>query len=145
MQQKHEEEQRLLVQLEEAVKLCQAECAAQKVRRKAEEKAREEAEKQRVVEKKKKKKRILEYLQQLQDKVLEEEATLLEGAEGSQVTGSKCKEITTGDEEGQQPFKKAKERQSEKYRGGAIVKMGGANPCKRCVSAGRDCLVHLSR
>jgi len=31
--------------------------------------------------------------------MLEEEATLLEGAEGSQVAGSKCKEITTGDED----------------------------------------------
>ena len=48
-----------------------------------EEKAREEAERQRLMEKKKKKKgRMLEYLQQLQDKVLEEEAALLERAEG---------------------------------------------------------------
>jgi len=31
--------------------------------------------------------------------VLEEEAALLEGAEGSQVAGSKHKEIATGDEE----------------------------------------------
>jgi len=41
----------------------------------------------------------VEYLQQLRDEVLEEEAALLEGAEGSQVTGSKCKEVATGDEE----------------------------------------------
>jgi len=32
--------------------------------------------------------------------VLEEEAALLEGAEESQVVGSKCKEITAGDKEG---------------------------------------------
>jgi len=44
---------------------------------------------------------MVEYLQRLQDEVLEEEATLLEGAEGSQVTGSKCKKITAGDEEEQ--------------------------------------------
>jgi len=45
MQQRHEKEQRLLVQLEEATKLRRAEHMAQKARRKAEEKAWEEAEK----------------------------------------------------------------------------------------------------
>jgi len=40
--------------------------------------------------------------------VLEKEASLLEGAEGSQIVGSKCKEVTTGDEEEQQPSKKAR-------------------------------------
>ena len=34
----------------------------------------------------------MEYLQWLQDKVIVENAVLLEGAEGSQVMGSKCKE-----------------------------------------------------
>ena len=43
----------------------------------------------------------MEYLQWLQDKVLEEEAILLEGAQGSQVVGSKHKEIATKDEEKQ--------------------------------------------
>jgi len=71
---------------------------AQKARREAE--AKEEAERQRVAEKEERKKRMVEYLQRLQDEVLEEEATLLEGAEGSQVMGSKCKEVATGDEEG---------------------------------------------
>jgi len=42
-------------------------------------KAKEEAKKQRIVEEKEK----LEYIQQLWNKVLEEEAILLEGAEGS--------------------------------------------------------------
>jgi len=77
--------------------------------------------------------------------VLEEEATLLEGAEGSQVAGSKCKEVTTRDEKMQWSSKKAREKQPGKYHGGAAVKMGGANPCKRCVSTGQDCLVHPSR
>ena len=90
-------------------------------------------------------KRTREYLQQLWDEVLEEEATLLEGAEGSQVVRSKHKEVTAGDGEEQQPFKKARGKQTEKYRGGAAVKMGGSNPCKRCVCAGQDCLVHPSR
>ena len=65
---------------------------------------KEEAEKKRVVEekKKKKKKKILEYLQQLWDEVLKEEAILLEGAEGF-----KYKKIATRDKEGQQPFKKS--------------------------------------
>jgi len=99
MQQRHEEEQWLLAQLEEAAKLHRAECTAQKARREVEAKAKEEAERQRVVEEEKRKKRTMEYLQRLQDEVLEEEAALLEGAEGSQVTGSKCKEIAAGDEE----------------------------------------------
>ena len=77
--------------------------------------------------------------------MLEEEATLLEGAKGSQVVGSKHKEVAAGDEEVQRPSKKAREKQPGKYRGGATVKMGGANPCEMCVSARQDCLVHSSR
>jgi len=110
-----------------------------------EAKAKEEAERQRVAEEEKRKRRTMEYLQRLQDKVLEEEAALLEGAEGSQVVGSKHKEITARDEEVQRPSKKVRGKQPGKYRGGAAMKMGGANPCKRCVSAGQDCLVHPSR
>ena len=83
----------------------------------------------------------MEYLQRLWNEVLEEEAALLEGAEGSQVAGSKCKEIVARDKERQWPSKKAR----EKYYGGAAVKMGGSNPYKRCVYAGQDCLVHFSR
>jgi len=88
---------------------------------------------------------MLEYLQQLWDKVLAEEAVLLEGAEGSQVIGSKHKEVTSGNEEGQSPSKKAKERQQGKYHKGAAVKMGGTNPCEKYISAGQDCLVYHSR
>ena len=98
MQQRHEEEQRLLVQLEEAAKLHRAEHTAQKARREAEEKAWEKAEKQRVAEEEERNRRTMEYLQQLRDEVLEEEAALLEGAEGSQIAGSKCKEVAAGDE-----------------------------------------------
>ena len=74
MQQRHKKEQRLLTQLEEAAKLCWAERMAQKTRRKAEEKAQEEAERQRAVGEEKRKRRMMVYLQQLRDKVLEEEA-----------------------------------------------------------------------
>jgi len=77
MQWRHEEEQQLLAQLEEAAKLRWAERTAQKARREV------EAERQRVVEEEERKKRTMEYLQQLWDEVLEEEAALLEGAEGS--------------------------------------------------------------
>jgi len=77
--------------------------------------------------------------------VLEEEAALLEGAEGSQIMGSKHKEVATRDKEVQWPSKKARGKQPGKYHGGAAVKIGGANPCKRCVSARQDCLVHPSR
>jgi len=48
-----------LIQLEEAVKLCQAEYMAQKARRKAEEKAK----RQRVAEEKERKRRTIEYFQ----------------------------------------------------------------------------------
>ena len=88
---------------------------------------------------------MMGYLQRLQDEVLEEEAALLEGAKGSQVAGSKCKEVATGDEEEQQPSKKARGKQLGKYRRGAAVKMGGPTPCERCVCARQDCLVHPSR
>jgi len=118
---------------------------AQKARREAEAKAKEEAERQRVAEEEEKKKRTMEYLQRLWDEVLEEEAALLEEAKGSQVAGSKCKEVTTGDKEGQRPSKKARGKQLGKYCGGATAKIGGSNPCKRCVCAGQDCLVHPSR
>ena len=77
--------------------------------------------------------------------MLEEEAALLEEAEGSQVIGSKCKKIAIGDEEEQWPSKKAREKQPEKYHRGAAVKMGGATPCERCVCARQDCLVYPSR
>ena len=97
------------------------------------------------MEEKERKRRMVEYLQQLWDEVLEEEAALLERAEGSQVTGSKCKEVAAGDEEVQWPSKKARGKQPGKYRGDAAVKMGGSNPCERCVCAGQDCLVHPSR
>jgi len=145
MQQRHEEQQQLLVQLEEAVKLRRAKHMAQKARREVEEKAREEAEKQRVAEEEERKRRTMEYLQRLRDEVLEEEAALLEGAEGSQIMGSKHKEVAAGDEEVQRPSKKARGKQLGKYRRGAAMKMGGANPCERCVSARQNCLVHPSR
>jgi len=64
MQQRHEKEQWLLIQLEEAAKLHWAEHVAQKARREAEEKAWEEAERQRVVEKERKR---LPYWRGLKD------------------------------------------------------------------------------
>jgi len=127
------------------VKLRWAERAAQKARREVEAKAKEEAKRQRIAEEKERKKRMMEYLQRLRDKVLEEEADLLEGAERSQVAGSKCKEIVTGDEEEQWPSKKARGKQPGKYRRSAVVKMGGATLCKRCMCTRQDCLVHPSR
>jgi len=141
MQQRHEEEQQSLLQLQKVAEACHAECAAQKARREAEARAKEEAERQRVVEEEERKKRAVEYLQRLWDEVLEEEAALLEGAEGSQIMGSKHKEVAAGDEKEQWPSKKAR----GKYRRGAAVKMGGSISCERCVCARQDCLVHLSR
>ena len=77
--------------------------------------------------------------------MLEEEAALLEGAEGFQVMGSKCKEVVTEDGEEQQSSKKARGKQMGKYCRGAVVKMGGAISCERCVCARQDCLVHPSK
>ena len=91
-------------------KLCQAERTAQKARKKVKEKAHEKAERQRVAEEEERKRRTVEYLQQLQDEVLEEEATLLEGAEGSQIAGSKYKKVIARDKEGQRPSKKARRK-----------------------------------
>ena len=100
MQRWHEEEQQSLLRLQKAAEAHCAECAVQKARREVEAKAKEEAERQRVAEEEERKKRTVEYLQRLQDKVLEEEATLLEGTEGSQIMRSKHKKVTTGDEKG---------------------------------------------
>ena len=125
MQRRHEEEQQLLAQLEEVAKLRWAERAAQKARKEAEAKAKEEAKRQRVAEEEERKKRTMEYLQQLRDKMLEEEATLLEGAKGSQVAGFKRKGVATGDEEEQQPSKKTRGKQPGKYRGGVLTPVRG--------------------
>jgi len=116
-----------------------AERVAQKARREVEAKAKKEAKRQRAAEEEKRKKKTMEYLQRLWDEVLEEEA------EGSQVMGSKCKEVAAGDEEMQWPSKKARGKQPGKYCRGATVKMGGSNLCERCVCTGQDCLVHSSR
>jgi len=65
MQWRHKKEQWFLAQLEEAVKLHQAEHAAQKARREVEEKAQEEVERQKVAKEEERKRRTMEYLQQL--------------------------------------------------------------------------------
>ena len=58
------------------------------MRKAVEAKTKEEAKKRRLAKKKKKKKWI-EYLQQLQNKVLVEDAALLEGTKESQIVESK--------------------------------------------------------
>jgi len=67
--------------LEEVAKAHHVECTTQKLRKTTETKARKEAKKWRIAEKKKKK--WIEYLYQLQDKVLVENTTFLEGVEDS--------------------------------------------------------------
>jgi len=80
-----------------AVKTYQAEHVAQKARKKVEAKVRKEAKKKRIA-KEKKKKKTLEYLQQLQNKILAEETALLNGTRGSQVIGTKHRKTTSGNE-----------------------------------------------
>jgi len=85
---------------------------------------------------------------QLWDKVIAENATLLESTGGFQITGTKHKEINTifsKDKVEQWPFKKNKEKQSRKYYGDTRIKTGGVNPCEKCVHTGQDCLMHNSR
>ena len=128
--------------MEEVAEAHYIECAAQKVRRMAKTKEGKEAEKRRITEEKKK---SLKCIQQLQDKVLVEDATLLESTGGSQIVGTKCRENTSGDKERQQPFKKAKRKQPGRYHRNTGVKMEGANPCERYIHTRQDCLVHNSR
>lgn len=84
--------------MEEVAKAHHVECTAQKLRKTTEAKAIKKAKKWRIAEKKKKKQ--IEYLHQLQDKVLVENTTFLEGMEDSQVMGTKCKKVILGDKEG---------------------------------------------
>ena len=98
MQWQHKKKQQLLLHLQEAAEAHCVKYMAQKARREIEAKAKKEAEKQRLVEEKKKKKQ-LEYLQQLWDEVLAEDTALLEGTEGSQITGSKHQKVTSKDKE----------------------------------------------
>ena len=76
MQRRHKEEQWLQAQLEETVKAYYIEHIVQKTRKAVGAKIREEAKKRRLVEEKKKKKQM-EYLKQLQDKVLVEDTAFM--------------------------------------------------------------------
>ena len=95
--------------------------------------------------KEKKKRKKLEYIQQVWDEIIVENTILLERTKRFQIIRSKCKKVTSRDKKGQQPSKKAKEKQMEKYCGGITVKIGDANPYKRYVSTRQDCLVHHLR
>ena len=86
-----------MICLEEAVETHHIEYIAQKARKEVEAKMREKAKKQRLVEEKKKKKQI-EDLQELWNKILAEDTALLEAMEGSQVMGTKHKEIISENE-----------------------------------------------
>ena len=140
IQQRYEKEQWLLIQLEEVAKSCRTKCVAQKARKKAKAKAREEAEKRRIMKEKKKKKK-LEYLQQLQNEILAEDAALLKGTEKFQIIGSKYKKVILEDDRNCQSFKKTKGKQPTRYYGNIGVKIGGVNSCKKYVCARQDYLM----
>jgi len=64
------------------------------------------------------KKKQIEYLKQLWDDVLAEDAAIFEDIQAFQVIESKCKEVITifsEDKMGQWPYKKIKWKQLEKY------------------------------
>ena len=67
---------------------------------------------------------MLEYLQQLWDKVLAENATLLEGTKEFYIAGSKYKEVTLEDNRNYWSSKKAKGKQLARYHRNIRVKMG---------------------
>ena len=90
MQRRHKEKQQLQAYLEEAVEAHHIEHVAQKARKVAKTKTREETKKRWPVEKEDKRK-WMEYLQQLQDKVLVKNTNLLKGIKESQITESKHK------------------------------------------------------
>ena len=96
-----------------------------------EAKVREKAEKRRIAEKKKKKK-ILQYLQQLQNKIIAEDT------ERFQIVGFKHKEVLPRDNRDHQPSMKAKEKQPARYCKDIGIKIGGANLCERYVNVGQD-------
>ena len=77
--------------------------------------------------------------------MLVEDAALLESVEGSQIAGSKYKEVSPENDRDHQPFKKTKEKQPAKYCRDNRAKIEDANLYKRCVHTGQDCLVHNSR
>ena len=127
---RYKEEQQLLVQLKEVAKLCQAEHMAQKARREAKAKARKKAKRRKVVEEKKWKKRTLEYLQQLQDKVFEEDATLLESTEESQIAESKYKKVPPENDMDYWPSKILKENNQQDTKETLGLSWGVLTPVK---------------
>ena len=81
----------------------------------------------------------MEYLQWLWNKVI------VEGAKGSQIIGSKCREAFSEDDVDHWSSKKAKRKQPARYQGDMGIKVEGTNLCKRCMHTRQDCLVHNSR
>ena len=122
--------------MKEVTEACYVECVAQKARKAAEAKARKEAKKQRITEEEEKKKQI-EYIQQLQDKVLVKNSILLEDTEGFQIIRSKHKKTTSEDEERRQFSKKAKEKQPGKYHKDAGIKMVMSTPMRNVYMSDR--------
>ena len=82
--------------MEEIAEACCVKHAVQKARKVVEAKARKKTKKQRLA-KKKDKRKWMEYLQQLWNKVLAEDTTLLESTKGFQTMESKCKKIILED------------------------------------------------
>jgi len=118
---------------------------AQKTRREAEAKAKEKAKRRRIVEEEEWKKRMLEYLQQLWDEMLEKDTALLESAKRSQIMEPKHKKAPLENNVDCQPSKNTKGKQPVRYQGDTGFKLGGVNPCERYMYTRQDCLVYNSR
>ena len=91
------------------------------------------------MEEEERKKRMVEYLQRLRDEVLEEEAALLERAEGSQVVGSKRKDIAAGDKEEQWCYDRCLLDAAWTWVKGMTTTIGCAGVVSVSASCGRHC------
>jgi len=61
---------------------------------------------------------------------------IVEGAEGLQVAGSKCRKSFPENNMDHRSSKKAKRKQLARYQENVEIKLGGANSCERCVCTG---------
>jgi len=80
---------------------------------------------------------MLEYLQQLWNEVLAVDTALLEDAEESQIVGSKCKEVTPGNNRDCWPSKRTKGKQLARYCRDIGIKMGMLTPVRSVCALNR--------
>lgn len=91
------------------------------------------------------KKKRLENLKKLQNVVLAEEFMIRKYSKIPYIIGNKKKKVLKiflASKTRLQLLKKAKEKQTKRYHRDDVVRMGGENPCERCVYTRQEYLVH---